>query len=286
MDSITSVPERPKLSVFLPSIRTHLHPAFIESIAGACNRHTWEIVFCGPWVPLNMIPHAENCRWLQSWRSPTACAQQAALATKGELLYHTVDDCLFYPGKLSDAIDALEDAPPPTEALCLKYYEDNDSYAEYKKTGIPPAVQYPDSYWQAWTAYQGWPGVKPEWIMGVHFLCYRTLFKVFGGFDCTFDYLTTATKDLVFRWQKTGINYGLFSDTVSVADHIFGDLGEHGPIDYTENHVDGPRFNSMWYFTNDRGVVDCDNWQMTPERWTRRFNRDDIKCYDDLEQKQ
>lgn len=258
------------LSVFLPTIRTHLLEKWYSTLELSCDRHEFEVVFCGPFTPPDSLIHKENVSFIQDYGSPTRSAQLAAISCKGDFLYHTVDDILFNTGVISNELDTVES----NRITAMRYVEGVD----YGGGDLPI------SYWYATNAYRGYSNVNPKWGIGVHFLMRRSLFVDYGGFNCDFEYLNHATHDLLFRLQANGIKYKTSNEVASTADWMPGTSGDHAAIHYAQTTHDDGLFRSLWHnYTDSRREVKLDNWSDQKSVWDRRFNIDNLeKKYEDL----
>ena len=243
-----------KVSVFLPTIRTHLLEKWYASLEKSCSRHSFEAIFSGPFDIPDSLAKRENVKFIKDFGNPTRAAQLAAIAAEGEYLYHVVDDILFFEDCLSDELDKIEE----NDIVALRYREGQD----FSGTELPPA------YWYAPNAYPSWPGINQGWGIGIHFLMKKEIFIEF---------------DLLFRIQKAReVNYKLSSKEASTADWMPGTSGDHGPIHYAQITHDEGLFRSMWFSGNDNLNIDIGNWKDVPEVWSRRFDSTDIKSYEEL----
>jgi hypothetical protein len=270
--------DRCDVSVILPTIRTHLLNGFYDSLAKSISRHSFEVVFCGPFNIPPELAAKPNVKHINDYGSPTRAAQLAAKYSTGRLIYHTVDDVLFYPNRLSDAVDFyLQNRP---EALGIKYIECPVFFPAFRD-GIDMVPQPPpDHYWYANFAYPGWPQIKPEWGICIHFLMSRPLFMELGGFDCHFEYLNHATHDLLFRMQRMEAAYPLYPENVTVADHTPNITGDHAPIHWGQTS-DEVKFREMWLTGQRQDFIDFNNYLMSPEVWSRRFKKK-VESYEEL----
>ena len=258
-----------KVSVFLPTIRTHLLEKWYDSLEKSCSRHSFEAIFCGPFEIPESLNKKGNVKFIKDFGNPTRAAQLAAISAEGEYLYHVVDDILFFEDCVSDELDKIEE----NDIVALRYREGQDF----------SGTELSERYWYAPNAYPSWPGVNQGCGIGIHFLMNKGLFEEFGGFDCRFEYLNHAAHDLLFRIQKAkGVNYKLSSKEASTADWMPGTSGDHGPIHYAQTTHDEGLFRSMWFSGNDNLKISIDNWKDVPEVWSRRFNNTDIKSYEEL----
>lgn len=260
-----------KLSVFLPSIRSHLLETWYKTLSESCNRHDFEVVFCGPFPIPQSLSDRPNVKWIQDYGSPTRCAQRALLACTGECVYHTTDDCLYYPGVLSDEIDGLN----YSDIVAIRYREgQNHSGTELDK-----------SYWFAGPSYGGFRNVNPNWMIGVHFLAHRDLILKFGGFDCEFQYLNHATHSLLFSIQANyPVKCRVSKKEGSSASWEPERTGSHEPIHEAQVSYDSKLFIDRWHFNNGANyIVDKDNWKKQPDVWNLRFNSISLpEKYEDL----
>lgn len=255
-----------KLSVFMPSIRTHLLEKWFDSLSLAVD--DFEAVVCGPFDPPQPLLSLNNFTFIKSFASPTVCAQRAALACSGEYIYHTTDDVLFLDRVISEEITKIKN-----DDIAVMRYNEGQNYS---------GQELYESYWYAAEAYKDWPGVNQNWGIGIHFIMTKDLFLKYGGFDCQFEYLNHATHDLLFRIQKNEkVNYKLSSKVASTADWVQGTSGDHAPIHFAQLEHDNHIFRNLWYGGRDVKIM-SDNWLVQPELWTRRFRDTNIKRYEDL----
>ena len=258
-----------KLSVFLPTIRTHLLEKWYDSLCESCNRHDFEVIFCGPFDIPSTLTTKDNVKFIKDYGNPTRAAHLAALQAEGEYLYHTVDDILFYEGVVSEELDYID----PSSVVAMRYNEGVDHSGK----------ELPFSYWYAAIAYPNWPGVNQSWGIGIHFIMTTSMFRDYGGFDCRFEYLNHSTHDLLFRIQKNrGVSYRVSKRVASTADWMPGTSGDHAPIHYAQTTHDEGMFQSLWLHGNNNSKIDIDNWNEQEDVWQRRFSDSNIKQYKDL----
>lgn len=256
-----------KLSVFMPSIRTHLLEKWYESLTKSCDRHGFEVIVCGPFDPPTSLTELDNFKFVRSFASPTVCAQLAALEATGEYLYHTTDDVIFFPYEISNELDIIED-----EIVGMRYREGQSHSGS----------ELPRSYWFAEPSYGGMAGVNGEWGICVHFLMKCDLFLDYGGFDCRYQYLNHAGHDLLFRIQQSEpTTFDLSFNEICSADWLPNVTGDHSPIHHAQTNHDAPLFYSEWLQKNSRGKIPIINYKSQPEIWNQRFTGKEEK-YDDL----
>lgn len=261
-----------ELSVFMPTIRVHLLPRLFNTLENSATKaRPFELVCCGPFEPPAELMEKENFKWIKSYASPTVAAQIAALNCSGEWLLQSVDDAVFYRYSLFQLMNIT--CNYSNTFFSAKYIE---CPVEYKRavedqTDINYEHKVKPEYWLAGTSYPGWPGVNPQWNTNVHFLMERELFLYAGGFDCSFEYLTHSTGDLVFRLQQNGYKYKDSVIDITACDWIEGTQKDHAPIHHAQLEHDVPLFREMWYNCNNRFRINLENYLEQPERWERRF---------------
>jgi len=257
-----------ELSVFMPTIRTHLHEAWLSSLEDSCNRHKFEVVLCGPFEPPAAVLQKENVTWIKSFASPTVCAQMAMLACKGDYLLHLVDDALFVSNSISDEMDKITSQ----SVVGLRYNEGQGH------TG----TELENERWVAGHAYDDWDGIDNSWKLCGLFIIPKALIIKYGGFDCIFEYFSNALTDLLFRIQNTdpAIDFYLSKRVICSVDHMPSMTGDHGAM-HMANNKDVGIFRSFWHLTTDRSTVDINNFNNNEKIWSFRFKGQETK-YEDL----
>ena len=96
-----------KLSVFMPTIRSHLLQKWYDSLEKSCNKHLFEVVMCGPFQPPTSLLDKPNVKFIKDYGNPTRAAQIAAINCQGDFIYHVVDDIVFFPLSVSEQINNL-----------------------------------------------------------------------------------------------------------------------------------------------------------------------------------
>ena len=104
-------------------LRPHLLHEMYKSIEVSCSRHDWELVVVGPFSPAQNILSKSNVIFQEDWGCPTRAAQIAASLCTGDLLYHTVDDCLFLEDSISNSIDQYEEQCQYNDMVGMRYTE-------------------------------------------------------------------------------------------------------------------------------------------------------------------
>lgn len=282
-----------KLSVFLPTIRTHLLSEFCEFLRNSYSGDL-EVVFAGPFSPVGRYKDNHSwfynkidCQWIQTFQSPTCAAQEAALACTGDLILHSVDDTLYLPGALDDLVETFNiiDANIDNGIVYnVPYCDIPEGYRELRKNKIvnPNIVKHPSWYWTAANAgYSIVPHIQNDWMTTCHFLMKKSLFIKYGGFDCQFEYLNYACHDLLFRMYYDDVSGFPWEDNVSLADFMPGHEGDHGPIHDAQLFFDHPKFFTKWAKVPQL-KIDPLNYKNHPEVWERRFGKGGQREYKEL----
>ena len=92
------------VSVLMPAIRTHQWLMRYGSLFNACKEHTWELVLVSPFDLPPEMTHFDNVKLIKDYGAPTRAAQIGALQCEGEYMYHCVDDAIFLPDAIDNAV--------------------------------------------------------------------------------------------------------------------------------------------------------------------------------------
>lgn len=260
------------ISIFLPSIRTHLLEGFYNSLELNCH-YPFEVVVCGPFTPPQSLLAMNNFTFIKDYGCPTRSAQLAAIKTKYELIYHTTDDCVFLPDAINRSIGFFTNNCRKTDMLGMPYREGRGH------GGVSNSLEY----WSiANSDYRTWETLDKSWKLNCHFVMYKEYFMEVGGFDSTFQYLNHACHDLEFRVQQHGGTFFVGTGDVTSADWNPG-TQEHKPIADTQILRDSPIFHDMWFNGNKhRYKISVDNWKESPELWSTRFGNSRPSSYKEL----
>ena len=264
------------ISILVPAIRTHMWKPLYDSAVAACKKYSFELVLVSPFELPEELQQHTNITLIKDYGCPTRAAQIGALHCKGKLIYHCVDDGVFFP----DAIDVATDFYNE----CCEYKDTvNMRYREGSQYSGPPL---PESFWYAYSSPElRLPGIDSEWKIALHFLISREYFLELGGWDCQFEYLNHSLHDLMFRIQANGgVVYSSPVETIN-CDHMPNRTGDHGPIHDAQTIHDAPIFHGIYKehgAAAKRIVLDFDNWKSAPELWERRFGTSIPTTYSDL----
>lgn len=259
------------ISIFMPCIRVHLLPGWYESLLSSVGDYSFEAVICGPFDPPKEIAKIPHIKFIKSYAHPTKCAQIAAKSCAAKYLYHTVDDVVFLPNRIKEAMDLIKDSDDTT-IIGMRYKEG----ANFSGRRIP------EHEWTVGGSYSYLP-LPRDWYIYGHFLMNRGFFRLLGGFDCAFEYLNHATHDLEIRAQIYGMNWIRFEEEISSADWVEGTTGDHAPIHYAQTTHDAPLFNEIWGPKPNRTIINIDNDKNYPDVWERRFPNGLPKTYEEMQ---
>jgi hypothetical protein len=252
----------------MPTIRTHLLENWYASLEQSCNRHLFEVVMCGPFIPSKNILSKSNVKFIQDYGHPTRAAQIAAINCDGDALYHVVDDIVFEPNAISNELE--------------NWNHDKIISMRYKEGQNHSGHELPPHYWMAGSSYR-YDTINPNWFNCVHFLMSRELFNEYGGFDCNYEYLNHATHDLLFRIQYNDqIKCSLSTTTVCSADWMPGITGDHAPIHYAQTEHDSILFHHNWNEKRPNSKILLNNYEYQDQIWKRRFKGSE-KTYEELQ---
>ena len=125
------------ISLAMPAIRTHNWLRLIESIWNSCKKHTWEIIFAGPFYPPKELASMKNVGFVKTYACPSTATQLAVAHSRGELLMcGLADDSIFLEDRIDEEISHLGH---DTQTIINMRYTEGKNHQ-----GKPP----PDSYWQ------------------------------------------------------------------------------------------------------------------------------------------
>lgn len=267
--------EKYSITFIVPSIRPHLWKRYIESIKNSCTKRSWEAIFITPFDSDPLL-HAENIKFIKSYRNPTGCFYEGLDASEGKYICNSVDDIVFEEGSVDKALDVLE-------ADDIKKIM-NFRYLEYVGGDGP---EFDLSYWKAHTHPPlRLAGVPKDYDITLHFCLRKDLFYETGGIDIKYGYVNFGTHDFIFRAQARGCKVINSPVNVSKADHMPGITGDHKAI-HDNDQADYHKFFTDYKYANILDVRKNLNFMGQyidlPEVWDRRFNKDNLPTeYKDL----
>src|SRR3990167_2226984 len=111
------------ISILIPGIRTVNWLDVLETLSRSCIRHTYEVIFVGPFDPPASISR-EKIKFIKTYRCPSAALQIGAQACEGGLICHSVDDAKFVPEAIDKTIDLYKRMCGYRDVVNLRYTED------------------------------------------------------------------------------------------------------------------------------------------------------------------
>ena len=97
-----------KLSLIIPGIRTNNWLNLYNSVFNACKKFSWEIVFISPFNLPEELKDKTNITLVKDFGSVPRCIQKGVLEADGELIFSTVDDCIFSEDSIDMAIELYD----------------------------------------------------------------------------------------------------------------------------------------------------------------------------------
>lgn len=266
-----------KLSIIIPTIRTHLLEDLYQSIVNSCNQHSFEVIFVGPFdIPQSLL-EKKNVIYVKDYGQPSRAAQIGLINATGQSTCWITDDCFCYPNMLSKTLDLYEQLCSIKDIVGMRFFENPEHYAKIKsgetkeQNPIGRFQNHPDSYWYAQIPYGHYPGVESHWGIACLFLANTKLIEDFGGWDCQWEHLNHSTHDLLFRLQQSNSQFYLTSYDVFVANWYEGISKDHAPVHYGQKTHDEQLFKQIWFNKNKRDIIDINNWKNVSNIWERRF---------------
>lgn len=247
-----------KLSIIVPTIRTHLLERFIESVRLSCVKYTYEIIFIGPFAFPEHLK-SPNIRHYTSYCTVPVCIQKATMLAEGQLICHAVDDSVFYEHTLDRCIDTFYEQK--CDVLGLTYVENTNDMAVSDKWKVKNISEFDGL------------NINGEWTTFVQPLMCVDLFRRIGGFDCSFEYSNHSHHDLAFRLNRIDANIVVAPFCVSYAFHMPERTGDHGPIHDAQTGPDEERFRKKWLAPVEP-LIEYDNYKLYDKPWTRRFKKE------------
>lgn len=250
---------KPYLSILIPSIRSPRLPALYESAKLACKKYPFEIWVGSPWTPPSSLEEVPNFLWLSSYANPSIVSQRLATVARGQVLFYTVDDCVFAEDSIDLALDLFQTVTA-----------DDVVNGRYTEAGNIMS----DNHWRVSACPEfDLPNIQKDWLVSLQPIISKKKYFELGGLDCRFEYSNHGFHDLLFRLQRSGGKVYHSPTEICLATHYPGETGDHKPVDNAQTQYDLPLFNEMYSdpAQSNRIKIDFDNWQQYPEIWERRF---------------
>lgn len=264
------------VSVMMPAIRTGNWHRMYQTIASACSSHSFELVLVSPFDLPDEMKHLKNVKLIKDFGNPTRCAQIGLLACEGRLVYHCVDDALFFPGSIDLAINLYDGYCGEKDVVNMRYREGADFSGQ----------EWTYSFWFAhYHEELRLAGVENFWKISLHPLMSTEYLKKIGGWDCSYEYINHPLHDLMFRVQADGGRLFDSPTDVTTCNHFGGRTVDHASIHDAQVYNDLPRFKELYSkkgIASTRICIPLDNWEQSPSHWQRRFKGTTPQTYNDL----
>jgi hypothetical protein len=266
--------DKPKLSCFLPSIRSHFLVRWYDSFLKSIGPITHEIVIASPFDLPEELAELDNWKLIKTFRHPTAASQLAALNCSANHLYTTTDDVLFEPNVLEDLYNF---------SLLMESIHNEDLIigAPYREGSGFSGKTLPSYYWETGPSYGNFPYINPNYGINCHFLIKRDTFRKYGGFDCRYGYLNHATHTFQILLQDAGGRFINFGQDVCSADHYPDTTNDHSFIHHQQTGPDTKTFIEDWSKPGGPPLPELDNWKHT-EEFCGRFKGKMWNSYQEL----
>lgn len=259
------------LGILIPAIRTYRWEPLYESLKIACKDNSFQVVFVSPFDLPSFFDDIENVKLIKEYGSVSRAIQKGMLEVDSNLVFSTVDDCIFMEDSLDCGIEQYKDECGYKDVMNMRYSENGD-------------IQ-PKEYYAAWyNDTLRLPGISEDWQVAPQFIMNRNYFIELGGFDCRWEYSNEPQNDLMFRLQKDGGTIKHSDVYACVADWYQGEAGDHETIHMAQILHDYPILREIYMQKNDRIHIDYDNWKNTPEVWERRFH-EKYETYEEMVEK-
>ena len=253
------------VSILMPAIRTHQWLMMYGSIFNACKNYTWELVLVSPFDLPPEMTHFNNVKLIKDYGAPTRAAQIGAIQCEGEFMYHCVDDAIFLPDAIDNAVSFHRSNCSEKDVINMRYREG----AMFSGQTLPM------SFWLACTHLDlRLPGILPHYKISLHHFMKMSYFRDLGGWDCQFEYINHPLHDLMFRVQADGGKLFDSQTDATTCNHYIDRTKDHGPIYDAQTFADKPLFDEIYSYplaAEGRIRLELDNWQDSPEVWERRF---------------
>ncbi len=250
------------ISILCSGIRPYNWVRLYESIFLSSKKHSWEIIFVGPYPLPEELEDKDNITYIEDFGSPIRCHQIALVNSRGKYVSWIADDGYFYEDSLDIGFNLIK----PNSVVMQKYYEGSINQElvdnKYYKLDFHNATRA-NYISKEYYTFNG--GLVP-----------RDMMVDLGGWDCClFEVCSMANADFAVRLQKAEIKIFIQEEMAVFYSHTPGIEGDHAPIHYAQITHDEPVFKQLYNSPEsvDRIKIDIDNWKRSPERWVRRFGK-------------
>ncbi len=249
------------LSILIPGIRTEHWETVWEHTKAACDKHSYEVIFSGPYPLPPSLQKEKHIKYIKNFGSPTRSLHLSTLISEGRFFTWLSDDCHLYPESISKSVDLLLSKNPKKDIICMRYTEGpNHSGREFN-----------ESYWVAGTHPDlHAPGVNREWKIPIVMLLELERYKELGGFDHGYHHLNMNLHDFAFRAQRDGTMGHPSPTQVQNCDFEVNRTVESSPIIAAFWTNDRPLFWEQYKDNSRPIVIDGENWRESSPIWELR----------------
>ena len=256
----------PKLSVIIPSIRPGNLKRLYESVESSFSGE-FEFIVISPYPLPKFLKEKNNVKFIEDFGNPVRAQQIGIINATGDyILWGGADDGYFLGKSVDTAVNSLIGKDYKTLVIG-KYYEGSDN-------PFMNSIRY---YYINTHNGSRSRFIDNDCLMFMVGVIPRRLLLEIGGLDSQFEVLPMAFNDISVRLKNYRCNFIFQEEIMFRCSHMPGHLGDHGPINDAQTINDEPLFRFI-YSSRDsmkRDVIDINNWKNVPERWERRFGKDE-----------
>lgn len=271
--------DKPNISIVLPAIRQDRWDSLYDSIVGACQRYSFELIICGPLPLTEKLQALSNVKYIKDFGSPMRASNIAAVLAEGDLITWIADDATLAKESIDKNIDYLLGMGDSNKNVVMIKYSEG-------KNGTEKQV-LPDEYFYINNSGNCSPFLPNHWVLFNHCIMYRSFFEILGGWDCDFEACPMGHNDFAVRAQFLGANVSISPFPCLDCDHMEGGSGDHMPIFICQPQRDEPKYRSKYRnpnWTNADPKIDINNWKKSPSVWKERYKSIPISYKDILDQ--
>lgn len=249
------------LTVIVPGVRNEHWETLYEHTAAACKRHSWEMIFSGPFALPESLRKRDNVKYIKNFGSPTRALHLGTRIADGKYFTWLSDDAHVYRDSLDQSLDLLLANDPSKDIICVRYCEGQNH------SGACP----PDAYWTAgYHPDLRCPAVDPTWRIPCVMMLSLEYYEEMGGLDCNFLHINMNVHDLAFRAQRNGSKVHLSPGLVMNCDWDPKRTAENSNVIRAFFEVDRPLFHELWAVPGERPIKIESNWRDCDPVWNMK----------------
>ncbi len=254
------------ISIVISSIRVNLLEDLYASISTSFHG-SWELVIVGPYDISEELMNKGNVKYIKDFGSPTRCWNIGVLNSAGNYIHLSCDDATYYPNVLDECFSSL-DKDNYKYMVLTKYLEgDSEDGNEHMKK---------DAYYhlkEHALIRNIIERMGKDYLLLNNFIISKKLLLELGVLDCEYEAFSMALVDFSIRTFNYGAEIVIHPNPVFKVTFLWGDAGDHGPVNKAHNDHDIPLFFTTYAYHHNfnRTKVDINNWEKSPEKWQRRF---------------